>query len=147
MLAPDLTGKSATIRAAAATRGTDNCNNVEKVTIDATTQERRLKVTITPNGTMQGGSQKVSLVLSGTIPEAPVITSSGFTQNPSDMNEYGITFSSDPGAFYTLESSTTLESGSWSAISAVKAEDSLTTVLASRDPVEPRRFWRMRLGQ
>lgn len=112
VLNPDLNGESAALRGTAATRGTDNRNNVEKITIDPAAQERRLKITISPNGALQGGSQKISLILSGIALEAPIITSSSFTQNPSNMDEYGITFSSDPGAFYTLESSMTLEAGS-----------------------------------
>jgi len=147
ILDPDLVGKNAAIRGAAATRGLDSRNNVEKITIDASTQPRRLLVTVTPNGTLVGGNQKTSLVLSGVVPEAPVITSSGFTQNPSNLDEFGITFSSDPGAFFTLESSTTLEIGSWVDVSTVKAEGSTTTVLTSRNPTEPRRFWRIRRGQ
>jgi hypothetical protein len=147
ILNPDLVGKSATIRGAAATRGVDSRNNIEKITIDASTQPRRLLVTVAPNGTLVSGSQKTSLILSGVVPEAPVITSSGFTQNPSNLDEFGITFSSDPGAFFTLESSTTLEGGSWSNLSTVKAEGSATTVLTSRNPTEPRRFWRIRRGQ
>ena len=152
ILAPDLpapgyAGGSPIIRGAAAIRGADNRNNVEKITIDASSQPRRLLVTVTPNGTLVSGSQKTSLILSGVVPEAPVITSSGFTQNPSNLDEFGITFSSDPGAFFTLESSTTLEGGSWSNLSTVKAEGSVTTVLTSRNPTEPRRFWRIRRGQ
>ena len=145
--APNYAGGSPVIRGAAATLGADNRNNVEKITIAASTQTRRLKVTVTPNGTIQGGSQTSSLILSGVTPEAPVIITSGFTQNPGNMNEYGITFSSDPGAFYTLEASTTLNVGSWSNVSTVKAEGSSTTVLTSRNPTEPRRFWRIRRGQ
>jgi Subtilase family len=152
ILAPDLpapgyAGGSPIIRGAAAIRGADNRNNVEKITIDASSQPRRLLVTVTPNGTLVSGSQKTSLILSGVVPEAPVVTSSGFAQNPSNLDEFGITFSSDPGAFFTLESSTTLEGGSWSNVSTVKAEASATTVLTSRNPTEPRRFWRIRRGQ
>ena len=72
--------------------------------------------------------------------------SSGFTMNPANLNEYQLTFSSDPGAFYTLETSTTL-TGTWTSVSSVKAENSTSTVLTSRNPAEPRRFWRMRRGQ
>ncbi len=152
ILDPDLpatnyAGESPTIRGAAAIRGVDNRNNVEKITIDASPQPRRLLVTITPNGMLVGGSQKTSLILSGVVPEAPAITSSGFTQNPSNFDELGITFSSDPGAFFTLETSTTLDVGSWADVSTVKAEGSITTVLTSRNPAEPERFWRIRRGQ
>jgi hypothetical protein len=147
ILNPDFSGESAAVRGAAATRGTDDRNNLEKVTIDTDTQERRLAVTITPNGTLLGGSQKVSLILSGVEPEAPQVVSSGFTQNPSNLDEYAVTFSSDPGAFYTLETSTTLQSGSWSDVSTFKAEDSTTTVLTTRDTGSTKQFWRVRRGE
>lgn len=117
---------------------------MEKITIDSVQHERRLKITVAPNGALQGGSQKVSLVLSGAIPEAPVITASGLTQNPQNMNEYGITFSSDPGAYYTLETRPFLETGSWASVSSVKAEESLTTILTEINQAESRRFWRIR---
>jgi hypothetical protein len=146
VLDPDLTLERAAVRGAAATRGVDSRNNAEKVTIDAVAQSRRLKVTVNPVGTLQSGSQKVSLILSGAVPETPVVTSSGFTMNPANLNEYQLTFSSDPGAFYTLETSTTL-TGTWTSVSSVKAENSTSTVLTSRNPAEPRRFWRMRRGQ
>ena len=147
VLDPDFLGESAAVRGAAATRGTDDRNNLEKVTIDTDTQERRLAVTITPNGTLQGGSQKVSLILSGVVPEAPQVVSSGFTQNPSNLDEYAVTFRSDPGAFYTLETSTTLQSGSWSDVSTFKADDSTTTVLTTRDTGSTKQFWRVRRGE
>jgi hypothetical protein len=135
--------KRAGVRSAAATRGVDSRNNAERITIDASPQPRRLKVTVSPVGTLQSGSQKVSLMLTGVVPEAPVVTIAGFTMNPVNLNEYKLTFTSDPGAFYTLETSTTL-TGTWTAVSSVKAENSDTTVLTSRNPAEPRRFWRMR---
>jgi hypothetical protein len=146
VLDPNWTLERAAVRGAAATRGVDSRNNAEKVTIDAVAQSRRLKVAVNPVGTLQSGSQKVSLILSGAVPETPVVTSSGFTMNPANLNEYQLTFSSDPGAFYTLETSTTL-TGTWTSVSRVKAENSTSTVLTSRNPAEPRRFWRMRRGQ
>jgi hypothetical protein len=105
-----------------------------------------LKVTISPSGTLQNGSQRSSLILSGVVPEAPVITTFGFTQNPTNLNEYGITFTSDPGGFYTLESSATLSGGSWTALDTVQTENSSTTVLTSRNPAESKRFWRIGRG-
>jgi hypothetical protein len=147
ILNPDLSGESAAVRGAAATRGTDNRNNLEKVTMDSSTQDRRIAVTITPNGTLQGGSQKVSLILSGVEPEAPTVVSSGFTQNPSNLDEYALTISFDPGTFYTLETSTTLQAGSWSDVSTFKAEDSTTTVLTTRDTGSTKQFWRVRRGE
>lgn len=145
VLNPDLAGKNAAVRGAPATRGTDDRNNVEKVTIDPVSHERRLLVTVTPNGALQGGSQKTSLVLGGVVPEAPVGQGGSFTQNPTNPHEFGILFTSDPGAFFTIETSTALTS--WSDVSSAKAEDGLTTLLTERNPTEPRRFWRVRRGQ
>ena len=61
-----------------------------------------------------------------------------------NLSEYPVTFSSDPGAFYTLETSATMDSGSWSDVSTFKAVDSTTTVLAKRDKDLNKQFWRVR---
>jgi len=50
----------------------------------------------------------------------------------------------EPGAFYTLETSATMESGSWSDVSTFRAEDSTKTVLAKRDKDLNKQFWRVR---
>ena len=147
-LNPDLAGEDSALRGAAAVRtSTDDRNNVEKVTVDATVQERRLKITISPNGALQGGSQKVSLILSGVQLDDPQITSSGFTQNPNNADEFSVTISTDPGAFYTLETSSNLQSGSWSDVSSFKAEDSTITVLTNRNTTLSKQFWRVRRGE
>lgn len=147
ILTPDFTGESAAVRGAAATPGIDNRNNVEKVTVEASSIARRLKVTISPVGTLQGSTQEVSLVLEGVVPEAPKITESAFTLNPSNMNEFAITFEAEPGAFCTLQNSTSLEVGSWSDVSTVKADDTTTTILTQKDPTQDKLFWRIRRGQ
>lgn len=125
----------------------DDRNNVERIDIEASTEARRLKVTISPFGTIQDGPQKVSLVLSAITPKAPRVDAFASTGNPSDETEMYLTFSSDPGAFFTLETSPFLESGSWSPVSAVIATHDLTTILLNRDPNEGRRFWRIRRGE
>ncbi len=61
-----------------------------------------------------------------------------------NLSEYPVTFSSDPGAFYTLQTSATMDSGSWSDVSTFKAVDSTTTVLAKRDKDLNKQFWRVR---
>jgi hypothetical protein len=147
-LNPDLVGEDPALRGAPAVRtSTDNRNNVEKVTVDASAQERRLKITVSANGALQGGSQKVSLILSGVQLDDPQITGSGFTQNPNNADEFSVTVSTDPGAFYTLETSFNLENGSWSDVATFKAEDSTTTVLTNRNSAQSKQFWRVRRGE
>jgi hypothetical protein len=148
ILDPDFVGQSSAVRGAPAVRtSTDDRNNVEKVTVDALSQERRLKITVSPNGALQGGSQKVSLILSGVELDEPKITSSEFTQNPNNADEFAVTVSTDPGAFYTLETSSNLENGSWSDVSTFKAENSTTTVLTNRNSAQTKQFWRVRRGE
>lgn len=146
-LNPDFAGQSAAVRGAPAERDSmDDRNNVEKVTIDSDPQERRLKISVAPNGTLQGGSQEVSLILTGVELDAPQIVSSGFTQNPTNANEFALTINSDPGAFYTLETSSNLQGSSWTDVLSFKAEDSTTTVLTNRNTAQNKQFWRVRRG-
>ncbi len=125
----------------------DDRNNVERIDITPVSHERRLRVTVSPYGAIQGGSQKVSLVLGGVVPDGPEIKAFASTENPANPHEMHLTFTSDPGAYYTMESSTNLETGSWSAVDTVIAEDDVTTVLLSRSPAEGRRFWRIKRGE
>ena len=62
----------------------------------------------------------------------------------SNLGKYPVTFSSELGAFYTLETSATMKSGSWSDVSTFKAVDSTTTVLAKRNKDLNKQFWRVR---
>ncbi|MDA7883736.1 acetylxylan esterase [Akkermansiaceae bacterium] len=62
----------------------------------------------------------------------------------SNLGKYPVTFSSELGASYTLETSATMKSGSWSDVSTFKAVDSTTTVLAKRDKDLNKQFWRVR---
>ncbi|MDA7867625.1 acetylxylan esterase [Akkermansiaceae bacterium] len=61
--------------------------------------------------------------------------------------EYPVTFNSDPGAFYTLETSETMQPGSWVDVSTLQAEDPTTTILTKKNPGTKRQFWRVRRGQ
>ena len=65
----------------------------------------------------------------------------------SNLGEYPVTFSSNLGAVYTLETSATMESGSWSDVSTFNAEDSTTTIMAKRDKGLTKQFWRVRRGE
>lgn len=62
----------------------------------------------------------------------------------SNLGKYPVTFSSELGASYTLETSATMKSGSWSDVSTFQAEDSTTTILAKRNKDLNKQFWRVR---
>lgn len=125
----------------------DDRNNVERIDIEASPQARTLRVHVSPYGLIQDGPQKVSMVLSGAIPEAPVAREFASSLNPQDEDEVAFTFTSDPGAYFTLETQPFLESGDWTAVETVHATNDVTTVLISRNPNENRRFWRIRRGE
>ena len=154
ILNPDLNGKSSTLRSAAAVNTVvggvipkDDRNNVERVDIPSALGERTFKVTIAPQGTITGGSQKVSLILSGATPKAPTNISFASTGNPANANEMALTLATDPGAFFTVTSSTDLVT--WADVpgSSFLATGTTSTVLVNKNPSESKLFWRLRRGQ
>lgn len=149
ILNPDLGNETSAARSAAATTGVDNLNNVERIDIAASSQARTFRVTVTPQGTITSGPQKVSLIITGAVPVAPAIVSFGSSGNPNNANEMAHTLKTDPGAYFTVQSSTELTTGTWSDVSGstVLATGEQTTVLINRNPAESRRFWRLRRGQ
>ena len=62
----------------------------------------------------------------------------------SNLGEYLFPLSLEPGALYILETSATMEPGSWSDVSTFRAVDSTTTVLAKRNKDLNKQFWRVR---
>lgn len=141
ILNPDLTNKTSAARSAAATRGVDNRNNVEQVSI-ATPTSGQYRITVTHSGGLSGNpapsTQTVSVVIGGMTPPAPVIT--GLDKSPG-TNQFLLTFAADPGAYFT--SSTNLVN--WTTNGSVLAASNTNTVsLTSNDP---NRFWRLRRGQ
>lgn len=144
-LNPDLTTKSATTRGLAATRAVDNRNNVEKVSI-ASPAAGRYRVTVTHSGGLSGNpapsTQIVSAALSGVTAEAARITS--LAASPT-ANQYLISFNADPGAYFTVQTSTDLVT--WTDVGSVLAEQMANSVIATASGSDPKRFWRMRRGQ
>ena len=144
-LDPDLTNKSATTRAAAATRAVDNRNNVEKVSI-AAPSAGRYRITVTHAGGLSGNpapsTQVVSAALSGVTPELPTIT--GLAASPT-ATEFILSFTADPGAYFTIQSSPDLVT--WTDEGAVLAETVANSVVVTSNTVNTKRFWRMRRGQ
>ncbi len=149
VLNPDLTNETAAARSAAATTGVDNRNNVERIDIAASSQVRTFRVTVTPQGTITSGPQKVSLIVTGAVPAVPTTVSFASSGNPNNANEMAHTLKTDPGAYFTVQTSTDLTTGTWSDVSGstVLATGEQTTVLINRNPAESRRFWRLRRGQ
>jgi len=145
VLAPDLTNESATVRAQAATRGVDNRNNVEKVSV-TTPAAGRYRVTVTHSGGLSGNlapsTQMASVVLEGVTPALPTIAS--LAVSPT-ANEFLLNFTADPGAWFTIE--TSLDMQSWSDVGSVLAESDVNSVTVTTGGGDPRRFWRLRRGQ
>ncbi len=59
-------------------------------------------------------------------------------------SNFTYTFPSDPGAYFTVEVSTTLEVGSWSDVETLKAEGSISTTTLYGLRNEAGRFWRVK---
>lgn len=143
VLNPDLDGESAALRSAAATRGVDNRNNVERVSI-AAPAAGQYRITVTHAGGLPGNpapsAQPVSVVLGGLAPEPPRITE--LAKSPT-ANEFLVTFEADPGAYFTIEGSTDLIN--WTEQESVLAEDVSNTVLLTS--TDAYRFWRLGRAQ
>ena len=154
ILNPDLAGRSAALRGAPAVNTViagviprDDRNNVERVNIVATAQVRTLRVRVAPMGNLQGGVQRVSLVLSGARPAPPTNISLISTQNPNNADEMALTLATDSGGFFTVTSSIDLIT--WADIpnSSFQATGVLSTVLVNKNPQQEKLFWRLRSGQ
>jgi hypothetical protein len=125
------------------TRGVDNGNNVERVSI-AAPAAGEYRITVTHSGGLAGNpapsAQPVSVVLGGAVPEPAVITE--LAKSPT-AEEFLLTFQADPGAYFTVEGSTDLIN--WGEEGSALAEDVSNTVLVTC--TDPYRFWRLRRGQ
>jgi hypothetical protein len=144
-LNPDLGGETAALRSAAAVRGVDNRNNVEKVSV-ATPVAGRYRITLTHAGGLPDNpapsTQVVSIVLSGVTSELPRINSLAVSPTAT---QYLLTFSADPGAYFTLQSSPDLMN--WTDSGSVLAVNVTNTVLVNSAITNSKLFWRMRRGQ
>jgi hypothetical protein len=121
----------------------DNRNNVERVSI-ASPLAGEYRITVTHSGGLPGNPpptpQRVSVVLGGVTPPAPVIIA---LQRSPGTNEFLLTFVADPGAYFTILTSTNLMD--WTVVRSVLAESTTNTVsVTSHADVG---FWRLRRGQ
>jgi len=143
VLNPDLTNKSEVVRAAAATTGVDDRNNVKQVYL-ANPTPGRYRIVVTHSGGLPGGqspsAQWVTVLTSGDTPIGPVFTS--IQSNPQGTN-FLLTFRADPGAYFQLMSSTNLTT--WQADGAIRADGVTNAVLVAT--TQPYQFWRLRRQQ
>lgn len=143
ILDPDLTNKTETARATAATTGYDDRNNVEQVYI-AEPAEGYYLITVTHAGGHAGGpsptGQWVSVISSGDIALSP--RSVELELAPAG-DEILLTFDADPGAYLFLETTTDLnDPQSWGLLGQVVTESITNAVLVETDG--ELRFWRFR---
>jgi len=147
VLNPDLTNKTSAARSAAATRGVDNRNNVERVSI-ASPPAGDYRITVTHSGGLPGNpapsTQEISVAVGGVTPPAPLITA--LEKSPS-TNEFLLTFVADPGAYFTILTSTNVATPltNWTSAGSVLAESSTNTVQLTSSAEY--RFWALRRGQ
>jgi hypothetical protein len=116
---------------------------VERVSI-LTPAAGQYRITVTHSGGLPGNpapsTQAVSVVLGGVAPPVPLITA--LDKSPS-TNQFLLTFTADPGAYFTILSSTNLST--WTTNGSVLAAGN-TNVVALTSSV-PNKFWRVQRGQ
>ena len=145
VLNPDLSGESVALRESPATRGVDNVNNLERISQEIPTTGT-YKITVTHSGGIAGSLpatlQEVSVVSTNAEPQAPEFTS--IEVSPA-QNEFILSYESDPGAFYDIETSTDLVT--WASAGTTFAEDSSNVIFVSTGQNDSTRFWRLRRSQ
>lgn len=145
ILDPDLSGESVVVRETAATRGTDSVNNVERIS-QASPVAGVYKITVTHAGGLSGNPaatvQQVSLVSTNAEPLMAVIDS--IEVSPT-QDEFILSYTSDPGAYYDIETSTDLQS--WTSPGTTFAEELTNVILVTTQSGDPLRFWRLRRSQ
>lgn len=146
VLNPDLTGKSATLRALPATRGDDTRNNVEQVGVRLP-QAGIWKAVLTHKGTNllgAGGTnvthQLVSLVASGNV-EIVADPVEILDMAPVPGNQLAFLFSTEPGRWYDLQWINPVTASNWASIHAVNAQSDLTAITIARPSTN--RFYRV----
>lgn len=143
VLNPDLTNKTEAARAAAATTGVDDRNNVEQVVITAPTAGT-YRVVVVHSGGLSGGptptNQWVSVLTSGDTPLPPKVT---HIERSLTTNEFLVEFECGPGEYLHLETTTNLlTDGSWVSEGTLITEAWTNAILPEYD-VDVR-FWRLR---
>lgn len=143
VLNPDFAGKSASVRGAAAIRSIDFRNNVERISAEFPTPGTYL-VTVKHSGGIAGtaAAQAVSVVLTNAAPEMARIK---LIEASPNLDEFIIHYTSNPDAYYDLETSVDLVN--WTTSGTLLAEATENTVLVPTGSSDPRRFWKLRRSQ
>jgi hypothetical protein len=103
VLNPDFVGKSAAVRGAAATRADDTRNNLEQVVIDNPVTTGDYIVRVTHKGTLVGGSQWASVMISGNSIQAVDFRVTSFIRQPS--GDFIITWNAVVGEMTKVQTS------------------------------------------
>lgn len=139
ILNPDLIGKSAANRALAASTGDDSTNNTEQVVVNSPTSSSDYVVRVTHKGSLSGGQQWVSIIVSG----ADVIAAPNFvlTATSAGGSYVNITWPAVVGGIYRIQGSPNDVSGPWTDATgdiSANLESMSVLVSASGSPY----FWR-----
>ena len=143
VLNPDLTNKTEAARAAAATTGYDDRNNIEQVVI-AAPATGIYRIVVVHSGGLPSGptptNQWVSVLTSGDTPLPPKIT---HIERSLSTNQFLVEFECGPGEYLHLETTTNLlTDGSWATVGMLITESWSNAILPEFD-VDVR-FWRLR---
>ena len=93
-------------------------------------------------GSLPATLQEVSVVSTNAEPQAPEFTS--IEVSPA-QSEFILSYESDPGAFYDIETSTDLVT--WASAGTTFAEDSSNVIFVSTGQNDSTRLWRLRRSQ
>lgn len=145
VLNPDLSGENPAVRATAAVPGVDDRNNVEQISQESPVSGI-YRITVTHSGGFAGNpapsTQEISVVSTNARPLMATIESVDVSPV---QDEFILTYSSDPGAHYDIETSVDLQN--WTSSGTTVSEVGLNTILVTTQSTDTRRFWRLRRSQ
>ncbi len=141
VLNPDLINQTSAARSAAATQGVDNINNVERINMQ-TPVAGIYQITVTHSGGLVGNpvpsTQNISVVSSNAKPLIGQILS---VEVSPTQDQFILTYTSDPGAFYDIQTSTDLIN--WSVQGTTTADTNINTLMVTSIGGDSKRFWRL----
>jgi hypothetical protein len=139
ILNPDLTNRTAAARAALATKGDDSRNNVEQVYIPTPTIGT-YTLQVTHKGTLVGGQQWVSIVVSGNVPEpTPALWFNQIIQ--TGTNTLALGWPAVVGGQYLVQENNNLATTNWVNVGLVSAR--LTNVVTQVAMTNAQAFYRV----
>ena len=140
ILNPDLTVRAANIRGAAATTGDDSRNNLEQVALNSPATGDYTVVVDHKGFALNGGSQWVSLVISGIAIPIPQNLTASITNNGG--GNFAVAWPSVVGARYVIEATSNLVT--WTPVSGEISANLENTSLSVASPFGvSSQFWRV----